>query len=107
MSQQQSFLENFMWGFRSALIDQIKAKPVFHGKSDHTDIRNAVFAQMVMVEKHKVQNKTLTLYFYRDAYYVRLTNGAAKGRMQSVRRIKFDNLADAHDEFDSLKRVAF
>ena len=50
MSQQQSFLENFMWGFKSALIDQIKTKPVFHGKSDHTDIRNAVFAQMVMVE---------------------------------------------------------
>lgn len=107
MSQQQSFLENFMWGFKSALIDQIKTKPVFHGKSDHTDIRNAVFAQMVMVEKHKVGTKTLTLYFYRDSYYVRLTNGAAKGKMQSVRRIKFDNLAEAHDEFDSLKRVAF
>jgi hypothetical protein len=107
MSQQSSFFSGFLSGFQSALVERIKAKPMHHGKSDVTDVRNAVFAQMVMVQKYKVQNKTLTLYFYRDAYYVRLTNGAAKGRMQSVRRIKFDNLADAHDEFDSLKRVAF
>jgi hypothetical protein len=107
MSQQSSFFNGFLSGFQSALVERIKAKPLSHGKSDVTDIRNAVFAQMVMVEKHVVGKKTLTLYFYKDAYFVKLTNGHAKGKTQSVRRIKFDNLADAHDEFDSLKRVAF
>lgn len=104
---QQSFLNGFLSGFQSALVERIKAKPLSHGKSDVSDIRNAVFAQMVMVQKHVVGKKTLTLYFYKDAYFVKLTSGHTKGKMQSIRRMRFDNLADAHDEFDSLKRVAF
>ena len=100
-------VQAFLTGFQNGLIARIRENPATHGKSDQTDLRNKVFAQMVMVEKHRVSNKTLTLYFYRDSYYVRLSNGGRGAKTQSVRRVKFDNLADAHDEFDSLKRVAF
>jgi hypothetical protein len=100
-------VQAFLTGFQNGLIARIRENPAQHGNSDATDLRNKVFSQMVMVEKHTMNKKTLTLYFYRDAYYVRLSNGGRGAKTQSVRRVKFDNLADAHDEFDSLKRVAF